>query len=66
MLWDYFKHKTSSAVIEALNHKIKATKTAAYGYLNLRYFQLKILQRVGFLNSKYAPLPTRRPVCAAA
>ena len=64
MLWDYFKHKTSSAVIEALNHKIKATKIAAYGYLNLRYFQLKILQRVGFLNSKYAPLPTRRPLCA--
>lgn len=61
MLWDYFKHKTSSAVIEALNHKIKATKIAAYGYLNLRYFQLKILQRVGFLNSKYAPLPHRRP-----
>ena len=66
MLWDYFKHKTSSAVIEALNHKIKATKIAAYGYLNLRYFQLKILQRVGFLNSKFAPLPTRRPVCALA
>ena len=61
-LWDYFKHKTSSAVIEALNHKIKATKAAAYGYRNLRYFQLKILQRVGFLNSRFAPLPSRRPI----
>jgi transposase len=60
-LWDYFKHKTSSAIIEALNHKIKATKAAAYGYRNLYYFRLKILQRVGFLNSKFAPLPTRRP-----
>ncbi len=56
-LWNYFKHRTSSAVIEAVNHKIKATKWAAYGYKNLRYFQLKILQRVGFLNSEFAPLP---------
>lgn len=60
-IWDYFKHKTSSAVIEALNHKIKAVKAAAYGYRNLYYFRLKILQRVGFLNSNFAPLPTRRP-----
>jgi transposase len=56
-LWNYFKHRTSSAVIEAVNHKIKATKWAAYGYKNLRYFQLKILQRVGFLNTQFAPLP---------
>jgi transposase len=56
-LWNYFKHRTSSAKIEAVNHKIKATKWAAYGYKNLRYFQLKILQRVGFLNSQYARLP---------
>jgi transposase len=56
-LWNYFKHRTTSAVIEAVNHKIKATKWAAYGYKNLRYFQLKILQRVGFLNSHFAPLP---------
>lgn len=63
-LWNYFHHKTTSAVIEALNHKIKATKWAAYGYRNLRYFMLKILQRVGFLNSKFAPLPTRVPAYA--
>ena len=56
-LWNYFKHRTTSAVIEAVNHKIKATKWAAYGYKNLRYFQLKILQRVGFLNVEFAPLP---------
>jgi transposase len=63
-LWDYFKHRTSSAVIEALNHKIKATKAAAYGYRNLYYFRLKILQRVGFLNTRFATLPTRRPLHA--
>jgi transposase len=56
-LWNYFEHRTSSAVIEAVNHKIKVTKSSAYGYRNLRYFQLKILQRCGFLNSQFAPLP---------
>lgn len=60
-LWNYFRHKSSSAIAEALNHKIKATKAAAYGYRNIRYFQLKICQRVGFLNSRFAPLPQRRP-----
>jgi transposase len=59
-LWAYFDHRTSSAVIEALNHKIKATKWAAYGYRNLHYFRLKILQRVGFLNTQFAPLPSRQ------
>lgn len=56
-LWNYFTHRTTSAVIEAVNHKIKVTKGAAYGYRNLRYYQLKILQRCGFLNTQFAPLP---------
>lgn len=56
-LWNYFETRTSSAVIEALNHKIKVTRSSAYGYRNIFYYQLKILQRVGFLNSKYAKLP---------
>lgn len=56
-LWNYFLHRTSSATIEAVNHKIKVVKACAYGYKNLRYFQLKILQRVGFLNTQYASLP---------
>jgi transposase len=61
LMLDYFANRTTTAVIEALNHKIKATKIAAYGYRNLHYFQLKILQRVGFLNRRYAPLPPRNP-----
>lgn len=64
MMMDYFFHRTTTAVIEALNHKIKATKIAAYGYRNLYYFRLKILQRVGFLNRRYAPLPSRNSVYA--
>jgi transposase len=61
MIWNYFLHKTSSGTIEAINHKIKTIKAVAYGYRNIHYFQLKILQRAGFLNSKYAQLPNRQP-----
>jgi transposase len=57
LLWNYFIHRTSSGVIEAINHKIKVVKSSAYGYKNLRYFQLKVLQRCGFLNTQFAPLP---------
>lgn len=64
MMLEYFANRTTTAVIEALNHKIKATKIAAYGYRNLYYFRLKILQRVGFLNRHFAPLPSRRPAHA--
>jgi transposase len=59
-LWNYFKHRTSSAIIEAVNHKIKAVRGMAYGYRNLHYFQLKILQRVGFLNSRFVNLPQKQ------
>ena len=59
LIWNYFKHRTSSGVIEAVNHKIKAVRAMAYGYRNLHYFQLKILSRVGFLNSSFVKLPTR-------
>jgi transposase len=64
LIWNYFKHRTSSGVIEAINHKIKAVRGMAYGYRNLHYFQLKILSRVGFLNSRFVKLPTRRAVYA--
>ncbi len=64
MILEYFANRTTTAVIEALNHKIKATKIAAYGYRNLYYFRLKILQRVGFLNRRFAPLPSRRSAYA--
>ena len=56
-IWSYFQSHISSGVIEAINHKIKVTRAAAYGYRNRTYYQLKILQRVGFLNSKFAQLP---------
>jgi hypothetical protein len=33
---------------------IKGIKWQAYGYKDMTYFALKILQKAGFLNSKYA------------
>jgi len=39
----------SSAIAEGINNKISVIKRMAYGYRNLQYFMLKILQRCGIL-----------------
>ena len=39
----------SSAISEGINNKISVIKRMAYGYRNLQYFMLKILQRCGIL-----------------
>jgi transposase len=39
----------SSAVSEGINRKINVIKAMAYGYKNIQYFKLKILQRCGYL-----------------
>ncbi|MCB0391060.1 MAG: transposase, partial [Bdellovibrionales bacterium] len=39
----------SSAVSEGINSKISVIKKMAYGYKNIQYFMLKILQRAGTL-----------------
>lgn len=49
----YIRSKLITAVSEGLNNKIKTLKRMGYGYTNEVSFQLKILQRCGFLNSKY-------------
>ena len=53
LLWNYFKHRISNSVIEGVNNKIKVIKRTAYGFRNLDYFRLKILQRCGYLNSRW-------------
>jgi transposase len=53
-LQNYFKHKLTSGVSEGVNRSIKTLKWIAYGYKDMAYFALKILQRCGYLNSKYA------------
>jgi transposase len=55
--WDtvknYFTHRVTSALSEGINNVIKAIKRRAYGYRNMHYFRLKIMQVCGYLNSRY-------------
>lgn len=45
----------SSAISEGINRKIQVIKSMAYGYRNLNYFMLKIMQRCGVLGSMWKP-----------
>lgn len=49
----YIKSDLTTAISEGLNNKIKVLKRMGYGYSNQESFQLKILQRCGFLNSQF-------------
>jgi len=51
---NYFKHRLTSGVSEGINRSIKTLKWAAHGYKDMAYFALKIMQKCGYLNSKYA------------
>ncbi len=54
---NYFKYRVTTAVSEGINNVIKTLKRKAYGYRNMGYFKLKILQVCGYLNSRYIPSP---------
>jgi len=56
-LKNYFTHKVTSALSEGINNVIKALKRRAYGYKNMDYFKLKIMQVCRYLNSRYVPTP---------
>ncbi len=49
----YIKSNLTTAISEGINNKIKVLKRMGYGYTNQESFQLKILQRCGFLNSNF-------------
>lgn len=55
--WDtlknYFVYRVTSSLSEGINNVIKAIKRRAYGYKNMWYFRLKIMQVCGYLNSRY-------------
>jgi transposase len=53
---NYFKHRVSSSLSEGINNVIKTVKKRAYGYRNMHYFKLKILQVCGYLNSRHVPM----------
>ena len=46
-IWNYFKHKLTNAGSEGFNNKIGVIKRRAYGFHDLEYFKLKILQACG-------------------
>ena len=52
-LWNYFRYKVTTSVSEGINRVIKGLKWQAYGYKDMFYFALKILQKAGYLNSRY-------------
>lgn len=58
--WDtlknYFNFRLTTALSEGTNNVIKMLKRRGFGYRNMTYFKLKILQVCGFLNSKYVPM----------
>lgn len=51
---NYFRHRLTSGVSEGINRAIKTLKWVAYGYKDMIYFALKIMQKHGYLNHKYA------------
>jgi len=57
--WDtvrnYFRYRVTSALSEGINNVIKSIKRRAFGYKNMEYFRLKILQVCGYLNSRFIP-----------
>jgi len=46
---NYFAHPIASGLAEGLNNLIATVKKKAYGYRNIEYFKLKIMQQ----NQKY-------------
>jgi transposase len=52
-LWNYFRYRVTTGVSEGVNRVIKGLKWQAYGYKDMFYFALKILQKAGYLNSQY-------------
>jgi transposase len=54
-LSNYFDFRVTSAVSEGINNVIKTLKRKAYGYRNMTYFRLKIMQVCGYLNSRFIP-----------
>jgi len=47
----YFESPTTSALSEGVNNVIKTIKRRAYGYRNMEYFKLKIMQVCGHLTT---------------
>ena len=51
--WNYFEEPYTTSVSEGINRAIKGLKWQAYGYKDMTYFAMKIMQKCGYLNYKY-------------
>lgn len=51
--WNYWKFRLTTGVSEGINRAIKGLKWQAYGYKNMSYFALKIMQKCGYLNHRH-------------
>ena len=55
--WDtmknYFEYRVTSALSEGTNNVIKSLKRRSFGFRNMDYFKLKIMQVCGYLNSDF-------------
>lgn len=56
--WNYWIYRVTTGISEGINRAIKGLKWQAYGYKNMEYFALKIMQKCGYLNSRYYLLAT--------
>lgn len=58
--WDtiknYYRYRVTTSIAEGVNNVIKTIKKKAFGYRNMAYFKLKIMQVCGYLNSKYVSM----------
>jgi transposase len=50
---NYFEYRVTSALSEGVNNVIKSLKRRSFGFRNMTYFKLKIMQVCGYLNSDY-------------
>jgi transposase len=55
ILLNIVRTQRNSAISEGINRKISVIKSMAYGYRNLQYFMLKIMQRCGVLGTLWKP-----------
>jgi len=51
--WNYWEHRVTTGLSEGINRAIKGLKWQAYGYKNMAYFALKIMQKCGYLNHRH-------------
>jgi transposase len=50
---NYFEYRVTSALSEGVNNVIKSLKRRSFGFRNMSYFKLKIMQVCGYLNLDY-------------